>query len=98
MMDAEILENAETLTVLVSFVVGGLLQLIFRNWIASIAIPMVASCYVLGYLESQRPYLGGGASFYILIQIFATIFAAGAAAAGAGLIDSLRNSMTRKGR
>ena len=37
-------------------------------------IPAIAVFFVLGYLESRRPYARGGASFYILVQIALATF------------------------
>jgi hypothetical protein len=77
----------DEVAVVISFFAGALLHSIWRNWFVSIAIPVVTTFFALGYLESHRAYTGGGASFYVFIQVFAALYSGIAAATAAWLIQ-----------
>lgn len=81
------MEDPELSAVIVSFFAGGLLHFLMRSWLVSIVVPLLGTFFVLGYIDSNRPYIGGGASFYIFIQVIFTMSAAGVAVAAVLVIE-----------
>ncbi len=67
--------NGELWALLAAFSLGGVLQLMLRQKAISALLPVGGVYSWLGYLEAHRPSTGGGASFYILIQIAVSIAA-----------------------
>lgn len=79
--------NNEQVALLGALILGALLQFVFRNKVIATITPALAAFLWLGYLESYRPYAGGGASFYILIQIAASFASVLTAACGMLVVE-----------
>ena len=77
----------EQIGLLGALISGALLQAALRNKVVSTLVPALAVFLWLGFLEVRRPYTGGGASFYILIQIAISFASAFTAACGMLLIE-----------